>query len=98
MPYFNSGSAADDFRTALYWERGLELAFEGQRKYDLIRWGILAQALKLMDEKGTAANSGSEKAYVAADNFKTGQHELFPIPLDEIQVNYKLENKNNPGY
>lgn len=98
LPYFNSGSAADDFRTALYWERGLELAFEGQRKYDLIRWGILAQALKLMDEKGTAANSGSEKAYVAADNFKTGQHELFPIPLDEIQVNYKLENKNNPGY
>ncbi|MDE8698372.1 hypothetical protein PZH42_31165, partial [Bacteroides cellulosilyticus] len=30
-------SAAGKFRTALYWERGFELAFEGQRKYDLLR-------------------------------------------------------------
>lgn len=97
LPYFNSGSTADDFRTALYWERGLELAFEGQRKYDLIRWGILAEALQLFS-KDTAANTLTSRAYLAGDNFVTGKHELFPIPLDEIQVNYKLNGKNNPGY
>lgn len=97
LPYFNSGDEQDNFRTALYWERGLELAFEGQRKYDLIRWGILAPALQLFG-KASAANSGSSPAYVAADYFKAGQHELFPIPLDEIQVNYKLKRENNPGY
>lgn len=97
LPYFNSGSEQDNFRTALYWERGLELAFEGQRKYDLIRWGIMAQALKRFGED-TAANSGANPAYIAPIYFQSGKHELFPIPLDEMQVNYKLEGKNNPGY
>lgn len=97
LPYFNNGDEKDNFRTALYWERGLELAFEGQRKHDLIRWGILAEALQLFSTN-SAANAGTNKAYLAGDNFKTGKHELLPIPLDEIQVNYKLEGKNNPGY
>lgn len=97
LPFFNSGSAQDDFRTALYWERGFELAFEGQRKYDLIRWGVMANAVKLFGQK-TAANTGTNHLYLAGDNFVSGKHELFPIPLDEIQVNYKLNNQNNPGY
>lgn len=97
LPYFNDGDEKDEFRTALYWERGLELAFEGQRKYDLIRWGILAEALQLFS-RNTVANSDNSEIYIAADNFRTGQHELFPIPIDEIQVNYKLNGKNNPGY
>ena len=97
LPYFNDSDEKDEFRTALYWERGLELAFEGQRKYDLIRWGILAEALQLFS-RNTVANSDNSEIYIAADNFRTGQHELFPIPIDEIQVNYKLNGKNNPGY
>lgn len=97
LPFFNSGSAQDDFRTALYWERGFELAFEGQRKYDLIRWGVLADAVKLFG-KDSAANAGKNPAYLAGENFVFGKHELFPIPLDEMQVNYKLNHQNNPGY
>ena len=97
LPFFNSGDEKDNFRTALYWERGLELAFEGQRKYDLIRWGVMAQALKLFG-RDTAANSGNKPAYIAPTYFQSGKHELFPIPLDEIQINHKLEGKNNPGY
>lgn len=83
-------------RTALYWERGFELAFEGQRKYDLIRWGVLQDALirfgtKCFFNKGT-------KGYPAYINFVEGKHQLFPIPLIEIQSNGLLEGKNNPGY
>ncbi len=99
LPFFNGGDAADDFRTALYWERGFELAFEGQRKYDLIRWGILKEALELFGSK-SAVNKpiNTADSYPAYKNFVTGKHELFPIPLKEIQSNPKLEGKNNPGY
>jgi len=95
LPYINDGNEAGKFRTALYWERGFELAFEGQRKWDLIRWGFLSQSLKLFNEK---ANTQMKNNYPAGKNFVSGKHELFPIPLDEIQLNPKLEGKNNPGY
>lgn len=97
LPFFNSGDAADDFRTALYWERGFELAFEGQRKFDLIRWGVLGQALRLFGEL-TSLNSASGTSYPAGNNFHDGQHELFPIPDAEMEVNHKLQGINNPGY
>ena len=32
------------------------------------------------------------------DNFVKGKHELFPIPLGELQANPALNNQNNPGY
>lgn len=74
-------------RRALYWERGFELCYEGVRKYDLLRWGVLEGALR------ATVNSG----YVANTTFVKGKHELFPIPLAEIQVNSKITT-NNPGY
>ena len=95
LPYIDDGDAAGKFRTALYWERGFELAFEGQRKYDLLRWGILAEALKHFQKNMDPALNGK---YVAGDKFIKGQHELFPIPLGEIQANAALNNQNNPGY
>lgn len=94
LPFFNSGGA-DDFRTALYWERGFELAFEGQRKFDLIRWGVLGDVLELFQAQMPSALEGK---YVAGDNFIRGKHELFPIPLGELQSNPALEKLNNPGY
>ena len=87
-------------RTALFWERGFELCFEGQRKYDLVRWGILKDALTWAGENATKLNPADKptKAYPAYINFQTGKHELFPIPLNEMQSNPLLEGKNNPGY
>lgn len=41
LTFIDDSTPEGKFRTALYWERGFELAFEGQRKYDLIRWGVL---------------------------------------------------------
>lgn len=95
LPFINDGDEAGKFRTALYWERGFELAFEGQRKYDLIRWGIAKEALELFTNK---VHNQVKENYVAGKNFTKGKHELFPIPLDEIQINKFLEGKNNPGY
>ncbi|MDR0573722.1 MAG: RagB/SusD family nutrient uptake outer membrane protein [Tannerella sp.] len=95
LPYIQDGDDAGKFRTALYWERGFELAFEGQRKYDLLRWGILGDALKLFQDN---MNKSLKGKYVAGEKFIKGKHELFPIPLGELQSNPALNNRNNPGY
>lgn len=92
LTYINDGDVKGKIRTALYWERGFELCFEGTRKYDLLRWGILSDAIQL--HKNTKFGAG----YAAPRNFVKFKHELFPIPLNEIQVNAQLANKNNPGY
>lgn len=97
LPFITDGDEQGRFRTALYWERGFELSFEGQRKFDLIRWGVLADALKLFGEN-SSVNKKENKPYPAYQNFVSGKHELLPIPLVELQSNPKLEAKNNPGY
>ena len=97
LPYIDDSDEQGRVRTALYWERGFELAFEGQRKYDLIRWGILDKALQLFGGNSALTQDG-RNAYPAYKNFQTGKHELLPIPLVEIQSNPLLEGKNNPGY
>ena len=95
LPYISDADEAGKFRTALYWERGFELAFEGQRKYDLLRWGILAETLKFFQDNMDSSLNGK---YVAGTKFVKGKHELFPIPLGELQANPALNNQNNPGY
>lgn len=95
LPFISDADAQGKIRTILYWERGFELAFEGQRKFDLIRWNVLGDALRLFEKNMDAKLKGK---YVAGTNFKDGKHELFPIPLAELQANPKMENKQNPGY
>lgn len=36
----------EDFRKAVYQERAYELAFEGHRRMDLIRWGIYYETIQ----------------------------------------------------
>lgn len=93
LNFISDADDAGKFRTALYWERGFELAFEGQRKYDLIRWGVIKEALTLFSSRSSVKSS-----YPAGDNFQKGKHELFPIPLDELLLNPMFESKNNPNY
>lgn len=95
--FIDDGSEQGKIRVVLYFERGLELGFELQRKYDLIRWGVLDKALKLFGER-TSINSSSTTPYPAFQNFIHGQHELFPIPLKEIQSNHALNGINNNGF
>ena len=95
LPFISDADEQGKVRTALYWERGFELAFEGQRKYDLVRWNVLGDALVLFQSK---MSSKIKDLYVAGDNFVKGKHELFPIPLTELQANPNLNNQQNPGY
>ena len=91
ITYIDDSNDQGKFRTVLYWERGFELCYEGTRKCDLIRWGILDAAIK-----NTTTQLGS--GYAAKSNFVSGKNELFPIPQNEMDVNPKLFQKNNNGY
>lgn len=69
------GLTKEQFRDSVLFERRLELAFEGHRRYDLIRTKRLVSAIK-------AQNPG-----IAVQE----HHYLYPIPQTEIDINPKLE-------
>ncbi|MEG1586612.1 MAG: RagB/SusD family nutrient uptake outer membrane protein [Bacteroidales bacterium] len=101
LDFIDDATITGKFRTALYWERGFELCYEGSRKFDLIRWGILKQSIDNIYSAHQADplyKFVGLNHYPASKNFVSGKHELFPIPLIEIQRNHKLNGLNNPLY
>lgn len=79
-------------RQALRWERRLEFATEGERFFDLVRWGIAEQTLNayLDIEK-------VRRPFLATAHFTAGRDEYLPIPQSEITFTKGLY-KQNPGY
>ncbi len=80
-------------RDAIRHERRVELAMEGHRWFDIVRWGIAAQVMD--KDSGTYGRSESEEARAEMASFIPGKHELFPIPAEEIALN---PMEQNPGY
>jgi len=87
-------------RTAIHFERKLELAMEGQRFFDLQRW-----------DQGTGSMADEINAFFAYDininlqlkggHFTKGKNEYFPIPQSEIDLSASTGAgvlKQNPGY
>ncbi len=93
-------------RSIIRRERHIELAFEGVRYFDILRWGIAAQELnrqfhgmKLTTDPSNYTDFDvDENGYALAQkrNFKAGINELWPIPLSEIEINSNLTQ--NTGY
>lgn len=90
----------DDFFKFLFKERARELAFEGHRRMDLIRWNLLDEAIKNTATAFTDAIASGELrdySFDAGKRFKHNVHELYPIPDYDIrETNGVL--KQNPGY
>jgi hypothetical protein len=80
-------------RNLVRYERRLEFSQEGQRFFDLVRWGIadtyLNAYLQTEKTRGVGSVSGSAQ-------FVKGKNEYFPIPQQEIILDPQL--KQNPGY
>ncbi|HZL09577.1 MAG TPA: RagB/SusD family nutrient uptake outer membrane protein [Prolixibacteraceae bacterium] len=97
----------DKLRVILRRERRVELAFEGPRYFDILRWGIASDELTDVTFTGLKLTNDAANytTYpVDADgyykwevkHFKKGINELWPIPLVEMQVNKNLTQ--NTGY
>lgn len=88
-------ASQDEARTAVRFERRLELAMEGVRWFDLVRWGIASETLNTY-----LAKEKLKRTYKATATFTKGKNEYFPIPASIIDIAGKYGNKldQNPGY
>ncbi len=90
-----AGMGKQDFLAFLQDERARELAFEGMRKHDLIRWGLyLSKMQSLIADITTNAPSAWRYAANAAKNV-TARNLVFPIPNTEITVNHLIIQNPN---
>ena len=89
-----SGLSKEDFFEALQKERTWELCFEGWRKFDLIRWNKLGDALR--KTQSDLVQHRENFPYVAGENFDDNKDELWPIPQFDMDKNLNLFQ--NPGY
>lgn len=92
-----NGLNQQDFMDSVRSERLRELAFEGIRKHDLIRWGIyvstMQQQAAIYRASMPAALNGPA---IAQAERVTARAVLFPIPNSELAVNNQM--KQNPGW
>lgn len=105
-------SSQELVRVAVRKERRVELALEGLRYYDVLRWGIAEKELnhtftgvKLSDDpnarnyrgSGTAASPVDEDMYYQFEKRTWATHNrYFPIPQNDMNINKNL--KQNEGY
>ncbi len=81
---------------AIMYERRLELAMEGQRFFDLVRWGVADQVLNPY-----AQREGNLIQYKKGTSFTKGKNEYYPIPQEQRDLFNKDGTerlKQNPGY
>lgn len=84
----------EDARTAVRFERKLELSGEGHRFFDLVRWGVAADVLN--------DYLSYESQYLVTKfggaSFTAGKNELYPIPQTQIDIQGADILTQNPGY
>lgn len=74
-------SSPENALKAIYFERKLELAMEGHRFFDLVRWGIAEETLNAyFDYQGNLTTD------VRGGNFISGKNEYYPIPQAQIDL------------
>ena len=93
MPLLNNGdtwlavNGKEEMSERIRRERAFELAGEGQRYWDLRRWGLLEQSVS--DARDIFGDLMYTRSYQP-------RHELWPIPLVEMERNRNLTQ--NPGW
>lgn len=93
QPGVNCTWTQDYARKALRFERKLELAMEGERFFDLVRWGVADQVLN----QEYFPREKTLRTYLKDSRFVKGRDEYFPIPQAQINFSGDLY-KQNPGY
>jgi hypothetical protein len=92
LPFADQATA----RKAVRFERRLELAMEGHRFFDLVRWGVADQVLNAY-----LAVEKTRRTYKnGSGGFIKGRNEYYPIPNRVKEIAAKNGNTldQNPGY
>lgn len=77
---------------ALQWERRLELAMEGSRFFDLVRWGTVDKVLNNFFK-----SESKRRSYLGSGKFDKNKDEYIPIPQQQINFTEGIY-KQNPGW
>ena len=94
--YQTPWTSRTDALKAIRFENKLELAMEGHRFFDLVRWGIADTELSAY-----LAKESIKRVYLKGATFTKNEDEYYPIPQTEIQnsyVNGQATLQQNPGY
>lgn len=95
-PYPTSFTSTEEAMEAIRFETRLELAMEGHRFFDLVRWGIAGDVLNdYLDYESQF------RSYLEGAEFTEGQDEYWPIPQRQIDLQADETGsalKQNPGY
>lgn len=95
--YPATGWTQEYARKALRMETRIELALEGERFFDLVRWGIADQVMNdFFQREGNIASLPNLKFYLNA-KFVKGRDEYYPVPLTQYNL-VKGIYVQNPGY
>lgn len=80
-PYSTDFVSKEFARLAVQMETRLEFGMEGNRFFDLVRWGIIGD---VMNNYFTVEKTKLD--YLADKHFSTGQHEIWPVPQSQIDI------------
>jgi starch-binding outer membrane protein, SusD/RagB family len=102
------GVSQDEMRKLIRRERRVEMAFEGKRYLDLIRWKIAEEKLnQVMHGMLIEPDGGGGYTYTRIPavpsaapqwSFDASKNYLLPIPLSALGQNPALEGHQNPGF
>ncbi|MBW3627934.1 MAG: RagB/SusD family nutrient uptake outer membrane protein [Gemmatimonadetes bacterium] len=94
--YTTAWTNKDFARSAVRYERRLELAMEGHRFFDLRRWAVIEPVLNEYIQV-----EQTRRPYLKAASQVTGRHKLFPIPSVQValsNVDGAFTLQQNPGW
>jgi len=90
--YPAAGWTQDYARKAVRFERRLELCLEGQRFFDLLRWGVTKSTID-----NYVGNEKIKRTYLAAATYNGPKIDYYPIPQNEIDISRGVL-KQDPNY
>jgi hypothetical protein len=99
LPPIVAPKTQEELRAIVRHERMVELAFEGQRYFDIRRWGIAEQVMNQPILGMTYADNSGNLVTVrdaSVRNLDKNRDYLWPIPQKEMNLNKKLDQ--NPGW
>ncbi|MEG0646663.1 MAG: RagB/SusD family nutrient uptake outer membrane protein, partial [Bacteroides sp.] len=74
-------------------ERAYELAFEGHRRLDLIRWGIYRSTIDATAKKLAQWWTADGEVNYVVKKYTEDKHILFPIPQRDMDLTNFTQNK-----